>query len=74
MESDKKSIFDLSSSEKLQLVEDLWDDLASNPDVIPVHDWQKKELDRRKRNLQKNPASVDRWENVKKKIRGQYGR
>jgi putative addiction module component (TIGR02574 family) len=42
------SIFDLSPAEKLQLVEDLWDDLASTPEAIPVHDWQKQELARRK--------------------------
>ena len=38
------SIFDLSPSEKLQLVEDLWDDLAAAPEAVPVHDWQKQEL------------------------------
>ena len=32
------SIFDLSPSEKLELVQDLWDDLASTPDAVPVHD------------------------------------
>jgi len=42
------SIFDLSPSEKLQLVEDLWDDLASTPESVPVHEWQKQELARRK--------------------------
>jgi putative addiction module component (TIGR02574 family) len=31
------SVFDLSSPEKLQLVEDLWDDLAATPEAIPVH-------------------------------------
>jgi putative addiction module component (TIGR02574 family) len=51
------SIFDLSPSEKLQLVEDLWDDLAATPEAIPVHDWQKEELARRKANLINNPAS-----------------
>jgi putative addiction module component (TIGR02574 family) len=34
------SLFELSPSEKLQLVEDLWDDLAATPDAVPVHDWQ----------------------------------
>lgn len=38
------SIFDLSPSEKLQLVEDLWDDLAATPTDIPVYDWQVEEL------------------------------
>ena len=50
------SLFDLSPAEKLQLVEDLWDDLAANPDDVPVHDWQKAELARRRQNLKKNPS------------------
>ena len=52
------SVFDLSPSEKLQLVEDLWDDLGATPEDVPVHDWQKRELERRKANLQANPVSA----------------
>jgi putative addiction module component (TIGR02574 family) len=43
-----ESVFDLSPAEKLQLVEDLWDDLAASPDDVPVHEWQKRELAREK--------------------------
>ncbi len=68
------SILDLSPSEKLQLVEDLWDDLAGTPDAVPVHDWQKQELARRKANLLRNLASGLSWEEVKQRIRGRYGR
>ncbi len=50
------SIIDLSPSEKLQLVEDLWDDLAAAPEAVPVHDWQRQELARRKANLLKKPG------------------
>jgi len=50
------SIFDLSPSEKLRLVEHLRDDLAAAPDALPVHDWQKQELEHRKRNLLENPC------------------
>jgi hypothetical protein len=46
------SIFNLSPVEKLQLVED----------------WQKEELDRRKANLRKNPASGLTWEEVKRRV------
>ena len=42
------SIFDLSPAEKLQLVEDIWDDLAATPSEVPIHDWQKEELAGRK--------------------------
>lgn len=68
------SIFDLSASEKLQLVEDLWDDLAATPDTVPVHDWQKEELARRKANLTEKPASALTWEEVKQRVRRRYGR
>jgi len=68
------SVFDLSPSEKLQLVEDLWDDLAATPEAIPVHDWQKEELARRQANLVNNPASGLTWEEVKRRVRSRYGR
>jgi putative addiction module component (TIGR02574 family) len=69
-----RSIFDLSPSEKLQLVEDLWDDLAGTPDAVPVHEWQKEELARGKSNLVQNPASGLTWEEVKQRVRVPYGR
>ena len=68
------SLFDLSPAEKLQLVEDLWDDLAGTPEAVPVHDWQKQELARRKANLLKNPATGVSWEDVKQRARARYGR
>lgn len=74
MPTNETSIFDLSPPEKLQLVEDLWDDLAATPSEIPVHKWQKQELDRRRSNLMKNPASGLSWEEVKQRIRSRYGR
>lgn len=37
----------LSASERLQLVQDLWDSIAAEPDSVPVTDAQKEELDRR---------------------------
>ncbi len=43
MNLNSASIFDLSPPEKLQFVEDLWDDLAATPSAVPVHEWQIKE-------------------------------
>ena len=64
----------LSPSEKLQLVESLWDDLAATPEAIPVHDWHKEELARRKANLMQHPASGLTWEDVQRRVRSRYGR
>jgi putative addiction module component (TIGR02574 family) len=68
------SVFDLSPPERLQLVEDLWDDLATTSEAVPIHDWQKQELARRKANLLSNPASGLAWEEVKGRVRSRYGR
>ncbi|RJP42457.1 MAG: addiction module protein [Phycisphaerales bacterium] len=68
------SVFDLSPSEKLQRVEDLWDDLAATPESVPVHDGQKEEVARRRANLQQNPASGLTWEEVQRRIRARHGR
>jgi putative addiction module component (TIGR02574 family) len=68
------SVFDLSPAEKLQLVEDLWDDLAATPTAVPVHDWQKEELARRKANLMNNPGSGLSWDQVNERVRTRYGR
>jgi putative addiction module component (TIGR02574 family) len=69
-----RSIFDLSPAEKLQLVEDLWDDLAANSENVPIHDWQIREVERRRANLEINPSSGVLWEDVKRRIRNKYGR
>ncbi|HEY2588206.1 MAG TPA: addiction module protein [Tepidisphaeraceae bacterium] len=74
MTVDGTSIFDLSPAEKLQLVEDLCDELASTPESVPVHDWQKDELARRKANLTNNPTSALSWDEVKRRVRSHYGR
>jgi putative addiction module component (TIGR02574 family) len=68
------SIFELSVSEKLQLVEDLWDDIASTPSAVPVHDWQKEELARRKQNLLNNPTSGLSWQEIQRRIRSRHAR
>jgi len=74
MNSDATSVFDLSPSDKLQLVEDLWDDLAATPEAVPVYDWQKEELSTRKANLLKNPGSGLTWEEAQRRVRSRYGR
>lgn len=66
------SVFDLSPAEKIQLVEDLWDDIASQPENIPVHDWQIKELERREANLKSHPAPTISWEEVKRRVRAHH--
>ena len=70
--SGSASVFDLSPSEKLQLVEDLWDDLAGTPDAVPIHEWQKVELARRKASLQAHPLPLSTWPEVKQRVRSRH--
>ena len=60
----------LSPAEKLVLVTELWDDLATNPDDIPVTSEQITELDRRMEEYRKNPSQVTTWEAIKGRIPG----
>ena len=73
MTTPANSIFELSPAEKLQLVQDLWDDLASQPDDVPLHDWQLAEVARRKANLQQQAAPSD-WQDMVDRIRSRYAR
>jgi len=40
-------ILDLPTAERLRLVEDIWDSLATSVTELPVPDWHREELDRR---------------------------
>jgi putative addiction module component (TIGR02574 family) len=74
MGEEKPGDLELTAAEKLQLIEDLWNDLTTTPDAIPVHDWQKEELARRKANLAQQPASGLSWDEIKRRVRSRHGR
>ncbi len=58
----------LPVSERVQLVEDLWDSIARSNAEIPVPQWQKDELDRRKNNYLRNPDLGRTWDEVREDI------
>ncbi len=60
----------LSSSEKLMLVSELWDDLAAHPADVPVAPEQIAELDRRMEAYRNDPTQVTTWEAIKVRIHG----
>jgi len=55
----------LSISEKILLVEDIWDSIALGNEDIPLTIEQKKELDRRYESFLKNPGDLKSWDEVK---------
>lgn len=59
----------LSPEEKLALLEELWDSLASTPEAIPLTDAQREELDRRLDELDREGPVGIPWEEVYRRIR-----
>ncbi len=59
---------DLSVVERLRLVEDIWDSIARSSEELPVLDWHKEELAKRKRRYLENPESAKPWSEVKRAI------
>jgi len=64
-----KEIAKLTSDEKFQIVEEIWDDLNEHYKDIPLTEAQKKELNRRLDEYEKDPDNVLTWEEVKASIR-----
>jgi putative addiction module component (TIGR02574 family) len=58
----------LTAAEKLLLVGELWEDLASHPTEVPVSREQIAELDRRMENYCKNPSQVTTWDGILQRI------
>ncbi|MBM4064501.1 MAG: addiction module protein [Planctomycetes bacterium] len=58
----------LSNSEKLLLINELWDSLSSQEDVLPVTESHKKILDERLKEHEANPEQGSTWEEVKSRI------
>jgi putative addiction module component (TIGR02574 family) len=65
----KENILDLSISERIQLVEDIWDSIASVPESVQLTDEQKIELDRRLDAYHADPGKGSPWDIVRERIR-----
>jgi putative addiction module component (TIGR02574 family) len=71
MNAEHAKLLNLSPSERLMLVQDLWDSL-SEEDILLTSE-QKDELDRRKAAYQANPSLGRSWEDVKRRIIERHG-
>jgi len=60
----KNEIDRLALSEKLLTVEDIWDSIAASNSEIPMHEWQKKELDRRYKEYKEGSLQLHDWKTV----------
>ena len=62
---DIQEILKLSVAERMELVEAIWDSIAEAPESLPVTAAQKRELDRRLAEYQKNPGEGRTWEEIR---------
>lgn len=68
MHPQMKTLRKLPPAEKLQLVEELWDDLANSREPLPLPPWHRDEARRRAAELDADPSSAkdrdDIWRGV----------
>ena len=69
MNTQLSDILQLSVAERIQLVEDIWDSIATVPEAISLTDEQKAELERRLETYQANPSEGIPWKDLKEKLR-----
>lgn len=61
----------LSTSERLQLVQDLWDSIAADAESVPVTEAQKEELGRRLSAYREDRDAGAAWAEVKERLQGE---
>jgi putative addiction module component (TIGR02574 family) len=65
----ERDILDLSVSERIQLVQDIWDSVAEVPESLVLADDEKAEIDRRLNAYHKDPDAGSPWSVVRDRIK-----
>ena len=63
-------ILKLSVAERIQLVEDVWDSIAAEPEELPLTEVERQEMDRRLADVDANPGVGRSWAEVKGRLVG----
>ena len=64
----------LRLEERLSLVEELWDSIASDSEAVPMTGPQRVELDRRLAEHEADPTDVTSWDEVRSSVNDQLKR
>lgn len=67
-----KELLRLSVSERIRLVEDIWDSIREIPEAVELTEEEKEELDKRLAAYNQNPSAGSPWEAIKARI--QHGK
>ena len=68
MNTQLSDILQLSVAERIQLVEDIWDSIATVPNNLPLTAAQEEELDRRLAAYEQNPNAGMLWDEFKQTL------
>ena len=68
----RKALEALTIEEKLDLVQDLWDEIAQSPESVELTPDQLDELERRLAEHERNPVRYPTWEEVRKELEGRH--
>lgn len=58
----------LSVEEKVRLVEELWDSIAEQAEMLPLEEWHKATLESRLIDQSKAPGAATSWQDLKAKL------
>ena len=58
----------MTVAEKLRIMEELWDDLRTRAEDVPMPQWHKDLLDERERLIETGEAQFDDWDSARKRI------
>ncbi|MDO9535522.1 MAG: addiction module protein [Bacillota bacterium] len=67
-----KEIDKLGLSEKLILVEGIWDSIARSNSILPMPEWQKVELEKRYREYKSGKIELHEWKEVHESLRDSF--
>ena len=58
----------MTVAEKLRIMEELWDDLRTRAEDVPMPQWHKDLLNERERLIETGEAQFDDWNSARKRI------
>ena len=60
----------LDITERIMLVEEIWDSIAKEQDSLVLSVYEKKILDKRLASLKSDPTNLISWSDIKNRVRG----
>ena len=67
----RDDILKLTVSERLELIDTIWDSISTDPRDLPLTEAQRREIDRRLDQYAANPPRLSSWDEVRARIEAQ---